>query len=67
MEDVSAHHDIALLTWLLVPAGTVLVKGHHLLRNPRFRQMPQYFWLKLYHQQKPLDFDKIPNISRAMT
>jgi hypothetical protein len=33
MEDVSAHHDVALLTWLLVQAdGTVLVKGHDQIR-----------------------------------
>lgn len=33
MEDVSAHHDVALLTWLLVQAdGTGLVKGHDQIR-----------------------------------
>ena len=31
--DVSAHHDVALLTWILVQAdGTVFAKGHDQLR-----------------------------------
>ena len=31
--DVSAHHDVALLTWILVQAdGTVYAKGHDELR-----------------------------------
>jgi hypothetical protein len=33
VEDVSTHHDVALLTWLLVQAdGTVLAKGHDQIR-----------------------------------
>jgi hypothetical protein len=33
VEDVSAHHDVALLTWRLVQAdGTVLAKGHDQIR-----------------------------------
>ncbi|MEO8735509.1 MAG: nuclear transport factor 2 family protein [Edaphobacter sp.] len=33
VEDVSTHHDVALLTWKLVqPGGTVLVKGHDQIR-----------------------------------
>jgi hypothetical protein len=33
VEDVSTHHDVALLTWLLVqPDGTVLAKGHDQIR-----------------------------------
>lgn len=31
--DVSAHHDVALLTWVLVQAdGTVFAKGHDQIR-----------------------------------
>lgn len=31
--DVSAHHDVALLTWILVQAdGTVFAKGHDQMR-----------------------------------
>jgi hypothetical protein len=31
--DVSAHHDVALLTWILVSAdGTVVAKGHDQIR-----------------------------------
>lgn len=31
--DVSAHHDVALLTWILVQAdGTVFAKGHDQIR-----------------------------------
>ena len=31
--DVSAHHDVALLTWVLVQAdGSVLAKGHDQIR-----------------------------------
>lgn len=31
--DVSAHHDVALLTWILVQAdGTVVAKGHDHIR-----------------------------------
>ena len=31
--DVSAHHDIALLTWVLVQAdGTIFAKGHDQIR-----------------------------------
>lgn len=34
--DVSAHHDVALLTWVLVQAdGTVLAKGHDQIRVSR--------------------------------
>jgi hypothetical protein len=34
--DVSAHHDVALLTWVLVQAdGSVLVKGHDQIRVSR--------------------------------
>jgi hypothetical protein len=33
VEDVSTHHDVSLLTWLLVQAdGTVLAKGHDQIR-----------------------------------
>ena len=33
VEDVSAHHDVALLTWLLIQAdGTVLARGHDQIR-----------------------------------
>ena len=33
LEDVSAHHDAALLTWVLVQAnGSILVKGHDQIR-----------------------------------
>jgi len=33
VEDVSAHHDVALLTWVLVQAdGTIVAKGHDQLR-----------------------------------
>jgi len=33
VEDVSSHHDVALLTWVLVQAdGSVLVKGHDQIR-----------------------------------
>jgi len=29
VEDVSAHHNVALMTWLLVqPGGTILARGH---------------------------------------
>jgi hypothetical protein len=29
IEDMSAHHDVALFTWVLIqPDGTALVKGH---------------------------------------
>ena len=32
-EDVSAHHDVALLTWVLVQAdGNALAKGHDQIR-----------------------------------
>ena len=31
--DVSAHHDVALLTWVLVQAdGTIVAKGHDQIR-----------------------------------
>lgn len=34
VEDVSTHHDVARLTWLLVqPDGTVLAKGHDQIRG----------------------------------
>lgn len=33
VEDVSAHHDVALLTWMLVQAdGNVLAQGHDQIR-----------------------------------
>ncbi len=33
VDDVSAHHDVALFTWVLVKAdGSVLVKGHDQIR-----------------------------------
>jgi hypothetical protein len=33
VEDVSAHHDVALMTWLLVqPDGTILARGHDQIR-----------------------------------
>jgi hypothetical protein len=33
VEDISAHHDVALLTWVLVnPDGNILAKGHDQIR-----------------------------------
>jgi ketosteroid isomerase-like protein len=33
IEDISAHHDVALFTWVLVqPDGTALAKGHDQIR-----------------------------------
>ena len=39
--DVSAHHDVALLTWVLVQAdGTIFAKGHdQLLASPEGKIM----------------------------
>ena len=34
--DVSAHHDVALLTWVLVQAdGTIFARGHDQIRVSR--------------------------------
>jgi hypothetical protein len=33
IEDISAHHEVALFTWVLIqPDGTALVKGHDQIR-----------------------------------